>query len=245
MADTVGREELALALKLATSDVSGERDAEGLSPGQAEEIAREVGIPLDQFRRALADARASSLGRTRWLGPSPLQSAEASVRGSATPDRAARAIAEGQAGLPQLTTTPIESAPGIWRSATRGSLLQVTSSASSTRVSAAANRTLFKATSILGSTAVGGFIGGQLGGLLTTAQFGEVNSSVAVAIAVGGVGGLLSGFAAGVKIWKVSARTFQARLYQAVDRMRDTLAEEPDQYLSDASGPGSPSSGDN
>lgn len=231
MTDRVDREDLALALELATTDDRDGRAAGALSPAQAEQIAREVGIPIEEFRRALAEVRANRLGRGRLLGPSPLQSAEATVVGPVTGDRAARAIAEGQAGLPQVAEGATEVAPGIWRSAARGSLVQVTSGGASSRVSAAANRLVFKATTIVGSTGAGGFVGAQLGGLLTSGLMGEVSSTVAVGIAVGGVGGLLSGFAAGVSFWKASARTFQARLHQAVDRMRDTLAEDTaDEY---------------
>ena len=226
MADKVGGDELMLALKLAASLERDDASSGALSSEEAEQIAREVGVPLEDFRRALAETRSSRLGQGQWLGPSALLSAEAFVHGPVAARDAARAISEGQAGLPQLVQGAGEVASGIWRSSSRNSLLQVASDPLRSRVSAAANRGLFKTATILGATGAGGFIGGQLGALLTSGFMGEVSSMVAVGIAVGSVGGLASGFLAGVSIWKASARSFQARLYQAVDRMRDVLSSD-------------------
>lgn len=235
MVDEVRRDELALALELATSV-----EREGASPGavsrdEAEQIARDVGISLEDFRTALAEARSSRLGRGRWLGPAALLSAEASVPGPSDSRDAARAIAEGQAGLPQITEGASEIASGVWRSSSRGSLLQVSCDPRRTRVSAAASRGLLKATTILGTTGAGGFIGGQLGALVISGLMGEVSSTVAVGIAVGGVGGLVSGFFSGVALWKASARAYQNRLYEAVDRMRDALSPDRREERANAS----------
>jgi hypothetical protein len=244
VADNVGREELKLALKLATSFERADLSSEVLSSHEAEQIALEVGLPLDEFRGALAEARSSRLGRGKWLGPSPLLSAEASVSRPATAREAARAIAEGQAGLPQIAQGAEEVAPGIWRSSSRSSLLQVASDPLRTRVSAAANRGVFKAATILGTTGAGGFIGSQLGGLLSLMSAVGSPSAMAAGIGLGAVGGLVSGFVAGVSLWKASARSSQARLYQAVDRMRDALSPGADKESGDASEAGAPSIGD-
>lgn len=226
MADKIDRDELTLALKLATSLERDDASSGALSSGEAQRIAREVGIPPEEFRRALVEARSSRLGHGHWLGPAALLSAEASLPGESDARGAARAIAEGQAGLPQIAQGTSDVAPGIWRSSSRGTLLQVASNPLQTRVSAAANRGIFKATTILGSMVGAGFIGGQLGALLASGIMGEVSSTVAVGIAVGGVGGVIAGFFLGVSLWKASARSLQGRLYQAVDRMRDALSSD-------------------
>jgi len=61
---------------------------------------------------------------------------------------------------------------------------------------------------------------------------------------LGGAGGLACGFVAGVSLWKASARSFQVRLYQAVDRMRDALSSPADKESGDASEAEAPSIGD-
>jgi len=241
LADRVDREELALAIRLATSV---EDSSDSLAPEQAELIAREVGIPVDQFRRALAEARSSVLGRGQWLGPSALQSVSASTPGATSRDAALRALAAGQAGLPQIPAGAHQAAPGVWRAASRSSLIQLSAGDSSSRISAAANRVVFKGATILGSTGFGGFIGGQLGGLVSTGLLGEVSSTVALSIAVGGVGGLVAGLMGGVAVWRSSAKAFQVRLHEAVDRMRESLEDERASEDMDALEARPPTSGD-
>ncbi|TVP78486.1 MAG: hypothetical protein EA352_01980 [Gemmatimonadales bacterium] len=111
-------------------------------------------------------------------------------------------------------------------------------------MSAAANRGVFKAATILGSTGAGGFIGSQIGGLLGVMSAVGSPSTITAGIALGAVGGLASGFVAGVSLWKASARSSQARLYQAVDRMRDALLPGTEKESGDSSEAGAPRIGD-
>jgi len=226
MTDNLGREELMLALKVAAAIDRDAPASDQVSRRQAEEIAKEVGITPAQFREALAQARSLQLDSGKLLGPSSSMSVEASVMREVTSRDAARAIAEGQAGLPQMSPKPVEVAPGVWRSSSSRTLLQISSDPSGTNLSAAANRGLLKASTIMGATGVGGFVGAQLGTLVTVVLTGDVSSTVALGLALGALGGIASGFASGVVLWRSSARLMQTRLHRAVDRMRGTLEGE-------------------
>jgi hypothetical protein len=111
-------------------------------------------------------------------------------------------------------------------------MLQISTDSLGTRVTAAADRGVLKAITIVSTTGFGGFLGAELGVLVSSVFMGEVNSAVAVAMAMGGVGGLASGFFSGVALWRASARAMQNRLYQAVEKMRGALRSDAETSLS-------------
>jgi hypothetical protein len=222
--DPVTRGELALILDRASAM---ERTADGeLSREEAERIAVEVGVSPDDFHRALAEVRASRLGRDSLLGPPATLSTVSRIPALPTPntgDDIVRAMLQGQTVLPQYQARIEEVAPGVWRSSTRGSLLQVTTGGTGTEVAVTASRPWTKVSMILGGSGVGGLLGGQLGALLAIGLTPSPGA-VGVAIAAGGVAGLVAGLWAGASTWRATARSLQNRMMQAADRVRSELS---------------------
>ena len=221
MSDLIDRSELALVLDKAVA-VEGDGD-ERLSLHEAERIAGEVGIPAEEFRRALAAVRSARLGKGRLLGPPASLSTHSRSSARARGEEIVRAMAQGQAVLPQFQAEIEEVVDGVWRSSTRGTLVQVSSGRNGTEVVVSASRPFTKASLLVGSTAVGGFIGGQLGALISMGLGGDPSSAVGLAIAAGGVGGLVAGFSAGAAMWRSTARALQDRMIQAAARIRGEL----------------------
>ena len=223
--DPVTRGELALILDRASA--MEQTADEELSREEAERIAAEVGVSPEDFHRALAEVRASRLGRDSLLGPPATLSTVSRIPALAptpnTGDDIVRAMLQGQTVLPQYQARIEEVAPGVWRSSTRGSLLQVTTGGTGIEVAVTASRPGTKVSMILGGSGVGGLLGGQLGALLAIG-LSPGPEAVGVAIAARGVAGLVAGLWAGASTWRNTARSLQDRMMQAADRVRSGLS---------------------
>lgn len=219
--DPVTRGELALILDRASA-LERATDEE-LSREEAERIAAEVGVSADDFHQALAEVRASRPGRGRLLGPPATLSTVLRIQTRPRGDDIVRAMVHGQAILPQYQARVEEVAPGVWRSATRDTLLQVSTGEAGTEVVVTISRPRSKAWMILFGAGAGAFIGSQLGALLLVGLVGTLGAFGAI-IAAGGVAGLAAGLWVGASTWRNTARALQDRMMQAADRVRSELS---------------------
>lgn len=222
--DEISRADLALVLKSASELQASRSDDAAISVSEAERIASEVGIGPVEFRTALRTLRSSRVETSVMLGADSVLSAETTIERGVGAEEAARMLTQAQISLPGGGAVEVP-VPGTWRSSSRTTLIQVATQSGKTSVAAVVNRRLSK----LGMISGGAWLG-TIAGFTIIPSFvlglGASAAGLALAQAIGVLGGAGGGFFIGRSVWTASAKRTQARVLLALERMKEVAEIE-------------------
>ena len=193
------------------------RPAESFTIAEVEQIAAEVGIPVNYVRRAaqfLQPIRENIV--VGPLGHSALHSVEAHVHTQASPEAARVLLASAAAQLGMASVVYDEPMPGTWRIGSgRRAVVQVSPEATGTRIAILSDRRLLKAALLAAGAGVGAYVGAQVGfGVAIRAA--EPLRAASYLLPLGGIAGGILGIISGRVTWQLQARAWYRRMKEVL-----------------------------